>query len=141
MCFLFLKGDNDMAKNFNYRKFYKEYYGIDFGSEYVIHHIDFNQQNNNINNLILLPQTLHSRYHFILSSLGAKNGIIKDFNFQMDGQMHEPITEYQEKMLINLLGVIEELKKWQIYKCDLDYEIYVNKTFNDDSMTDCAIYN
>lgn len=37
-----------MAKNFNYRKYYKEYYGIDFGSEYDIHHIDFDRSNNDI---------------------------------------------------------------------------------------------
>lgn len=128
-----------MAKNFDYRKYYKEYYGIEFGSDYVIHHIDFNQQNNNIYNLILLPKKLHRRYHFILTALGAKNGIINDFSLQMDGQMYEPISEYQKKMLMNFLDVMEELKKWQIYKCNLDHEIYMNRTLNDGKTTDRAI--
>lgn len=56
-----------MAKSFNYRKYYKDYYGIDFDSNYVIHHIDFDRSNNDINNLILLPSKLHSRYHFLLT--------------------------------------------------------------------------
>lgn len=129
-----------MAKNIDYRKYYKEYYGIDFGSDYVVHHIDFNQQNNNIYNLILLPKKLHRRYHFILTALGAQNGIINGFSLQMDGQMYEPISEYQKKMLINFLDVVKELKKWQIYKCNLDHEIYMDRTLNDDEITDCTNY-
>ena len=47
----------------NYREIYKKHFGIDFGSEYAIHHIDGNRTNNNIDNLILLPLELHSKYH------------------------------------------------------------------------------
>lgn len=116
-----------MAKNFNYRKYYKEYYGIDFDNEYSIHHIDFNRDNNSIENLILLPKRLHRRYHFILTALGAENGIIKNFNLQMDAQMNKPITDYQRKMLINFLNVTEELKKWQEYKNNLDHQVYTER--------------
>lgn len=116
-----------MAKGFNYRKYYKEYYGIDFGSEYSVHHIDFNKENNNINNLILLPAKLHRKYHFILTALGAEDGIIKNFNLQMDGQMNEPLTEYQRKMLINFLDLMNDLKQWQEYKNNLDYRIWKNR--------------
>lgn len=116
-----------MSKNFDYRKFYKEYYGIDFGSEYSIHHIDFNRDNNSIHNLILLPKRLHRRYHFVLNALGAEGGIIKNFNLQMDGQMNEPLTDYQRKMLINFLNIAEELKEWQKYKNILDYKVYMEE--------------
>lgn len=57
-----------MKKSENYRQIYKDYYGIDFGNEYAIHHIDHNHANNDIRNLILLPKSVHSRYHFIMNN-------------------------------------------------------------------------
>jgi hypothetical protein len=53
----------DINKLKNYREKYKRHYNIDFGSEYVVHHIDENRQNNDISNLLLLPRDLHSKYH------------------------------------------------------------------------------
>ena len=46
-----------------YRKFYAAYFGISIPREYDIHHIDFNRENNEISNLILLPRALHQRLH------------------------------------------------------------------------------
>ena len=46
-----------------YRKFYADYYGITWDTkEMEVHHIDFNRENNDIDNLILLPKKEH---HFI----------------------------------------------------------------------------
>lgn len=47
----------------DYRKKYKDYFKIQFGKEYDIHHIDFNHKNNDIENLLLLPRDLHQRLH------------------------------------------------------------------------------
>lgn len=47
----------------NYREKYKRYYGIEFGKEFAIHHIDGDRGNNDIKNLLLLPADLHSKYH------------------------------------------------------------------------------
>ena len=47
----------------DYRRFYKQRYGIEFGSDYDIHHIDMNHENNDITNLILLPKVLHQKLH------------------------------------------------------------------------------
>ena len=47
----------------DYRKFYKERYKIEFGSDYDIHHIDLNHENNSIDNLILIPKELHKELH------------------------------------------------------------------------------
>lgn len=49
----------------DYRKLYKSYYKIEFGSEFEIHHIDGNHSNNEIRNLLLLPQKLHDQLHWI----------------------------------------------------------------------------
>lgn len=52
----------------DYRTKYKKYYGINFNSKkYVIHHLDLNHKNNDIENLLLLPSELHGRYHYYLS--------------------------------------------------------------------------
>lgn len=53
----------DINKLKNYREKYKRHYNIDFGSDFVVHHIDENRQNNDIENLLLLPRELHSKYH------------------------------------------------------------------------------
>ena len=47
----------------DYRRKYKTYFKIQFGKEYDIHHIDFNHENNDIDNLLLLPKDLHQRLH------------------------------------------------------------------------------
>lgn len=47
----------------DYRRYYKQRYGIEFGSDYEIHHIDMNRSNNDIKNLILLPKELHHKIH------------------------------------------------------------------------------
>ena len=41
----------DIEKLKDYRKKYKRYFGIDFGKEYAIHHIDGDHSNNDINNI------------------------------------------------------------------------------------------
>lgn len=52
-----------------YRELFKQYYKIDFDSNWEIHHIDLNHQNDNINNLMLLPSKLHKEYHNIIWEL------------------------------------------------------------------------
>lgn len=49
---------------FNYRKFYFEQVGKTYDSSYAIHHINFNRDDNRIDNLVALPRRLHSKYHF-----------------------------------------------------------------------------
>ena len=55
----------------NYRKLYKEHYCIEFGPEYAIHHIDGDRENNDISNLILLPESLHKRWHNAQGAIAA----------------------------------------------------------------------
>ena len=48
----------------DYRKLYADYYGISWDpAKFEVHHIDGNRQNNDIDNLILLPKELHQRLH------------------------------------------------------------------------------
>ena len=56
-------------KHVDYRQLYKDYYGIDFDSDMVVHHIDFDRSNNSIDNLILLPNKVHAKYHYAIQML------------------------------------------------------------------------
>ena len=57
----------------DYRRLYENHYGITIPPEYDIHHIDFNHENNDINNLILLPKSLHQRIHNSFLNNGGTN--------------------------------------------------------------------
>lgn len=50
-------------KKSNYRKKYLEYFGLEDDKNFQIHHLDFNNENNDINNLVLIPKELHQDLH------------------------------------------------------------------------------
>jgi len=106
----------DINKLKNYRLKYKRYYGIEFSSDYSIHHIDLNHNNNDINNLLLLPKELHNRYHFYLSML--TNFKIEEL-FKITSNIICNNT-YYTNILEDFIPVIKECKKWCDYKMYLD---------------------
>ena len=103
------KAGNVMA-NFDYRQYYKEFFGIDFDKEYAIHHIDFDRGNNDISNLLLLPIKLHSKYHFLVNNCGGYDGKI-NFDFKINPQCGH-IHTYDYKMMIHLCETMIEIDKW-----------------------------
>ena len=89
-------------KHVNYRQLYKVYFGIDFGPEMAVHHIDFNRDNNDINNLLLMPRALHAKYHMHISQLGgAGNGMINP-DMRANGNIYRDIA---------VKGIAEALEK------------------------------
>lgn len=94
-----------------YRSLYKKYYGIEFGKDFDVHHIDFNRENNNIDNLILLPKELHSKYHFCVNAV--KQGIDYKINWQYSGA-------FMVDTLRNFCDVMEEIDEWKLYKNQLE---------------------
>lgn len=101
-----------MAKSFNYRKYYKDYYGIDFGKEFDIHHIDINRENNEINNLILLPKRLHLKYHYSLSGLYRVS--------ENDGLMKIYLIPYAFDDIEEYLEIAHQMESWANFKHTLD---------------------
>lgn len=103
----------DVSELKNYREKYKRYYGIDFDTNYVIHHIDENRRNNNIDNLLLLPMYLHSKYHAYKDALN---------NYTMDGLCLDltysgsKLRGYQLSQLDELREVLNEVQEWIEYK-------------------------
>ena len=97
----------------NYREKYKRYYGIEFGTEYVVHHIDENRGNNSIDNLLLLPKELHSKYHtykcmYLLSlSQAVDTSLCLDLSYT-----GSRIRDWQLDDLDRLRAVLKECRVW-----------------------------
>ena len=97
-----------------------EYYGInDPGEEYDVHHIDFNRENNDIRNLILLPKKLHHQYHMCVQCLGGGGGkpIALDAKIGSYG-MTSPVVL---SSLRRFSDIADEIKKWSDWKERLDF--------------------
>ena len=47
----------------NYRKKYQKHHNLELDSNTDVHHIDWNRKNNDIDNLIAIPKSLHVRIH------------------------------------------------------------------------------
>ena len=108
----------DINKLKNYRLKYKRYYNIDFSSDFSIHHIDLNHNDNDIDNLLLLPKKLHNKYHFYITALSNMQ-----FPILIKGNQCNP-NNYHLPFLRDFIEVIEECNKWYDYKMYLDGMIY-----------------
>ena len=56
----------------NYRKFYEKEHTMKIPKDWDIHHIDFDHNNNDINNLIAIPKYIHVFLHKELGYCGRK---------------------------------------------------------------------
>lgn len=103
----------------NYRIYYKEYFGIDFNSNYCVHHLDSNRENNDISNLLLLPKDVHHRFHFT-------SRVFKDAVRIIDPSLKNigPFCScYEVEMFEIYLNSIIEIQKWIGYKTT-DYRLH-----------------
>lgn len=113
----------------NYREYYKQYYNIDFSDDYDIHHIDLDRNNNSIENLLLIPKSLHLKYHNAIKPVS----FICDKNIQLDKSIwvnfNAKITTnaiqdcYQLEVLETLIPILWECNVWGDYKAYLDGKI------------------
>ena len=120
--------END-DRNKNYRQKYKNYYGINFDNNFVVHHLDGNRENNNINNLLLLPKRLHNSYHFhkdIITSIPIPTQICGN-------SLHNQI--YYLNALNKFLNIIEQCNEWYDFKMYLEGEFpYIPTNINIDNI-------
>lgn len=100
----------------DYRKKYKKHFNIEFGKEYAIHHIDFDRGNNDINNLLLLPRGLHTKYHASLTTCAGKDHKISGYIGDL-----EP---HQITAIKTLAEALKEIKKWEKWK-KYNYDEYI----------------
>ncbi len=109
-----------MSERFDYRKYYKDYYDIDFdGKEFEVHHIDFDRENNDIRNLILLPKGLHERYHDLLPYVQS---LVDDKSLKTIIDINNGQTLYYDKMK-EFCEVMIEINDWKSKKAMDDLKI------------------
>lgn len=106
----------------NYRKKFKEYYNIELSSEYDIHHINLNHNDDDISNLMILPKKLHQEYHNALADYSMfENGFITVILGFTDGA--GTYNDNAIKTIKKFYEVYLECQKWKDYKKFLDGEI------------------
>ena len=91
----------------DYRRIYKEYYGIEFDNALEIHHIDLDRTNNALDNLLLLTRELHREYHELLKACAGGGSTCIDVT---------ALCLYRIQALEKLLPVLEEMHKWRRLK-------------------------
>lgn len=110
-------------KVIQYRKSFKNYYGIEFSNAYDIHHIDLNRENNSMKNLMILPKKLHQQYHYYLNATLhlRKDGKATERTIDFKIQNHMmTVNSYEMTFINSLMGVLTECSKWMDFKSYLD---------------------
>lgn len=97
----------------SYRKKYKDYFNIQFGNEYDVHHIDFNHYNDSIDNLLLIPKELHQRLHKAKTNYGAfvdnQKNVFSDIKNQVS-------CNILSKAMREIADIYSELERWVYMK-------------------------
>lgn len=102
----------------DYRQLYKDHYGIEFGPEMAVHHIDFNRDNNSIDNLLLLPNKLHAKYHVAYQMLTGINGVLSINNEIRLADINAPL--HYSQWLRVMADALDETFPWIRMKFDFD---------------------
>ena len=96
-------------KESNCKKIYADYFKIQVKEGYHIHHIDFNPENNDIENLLLLPDDLHRRLHKVKKEYGAliegQTNLLSDINCPLKCSIMSLAT-------YEIFRIYEEISKW-----------------------------
>ena len=103
----------------NYRKKYEDYCNIKIPNGYEIHHIDFNRENNDIMNLVLLPKELHNEYHTKLQryrSLNYEINIELKSSIENGLLINNYIKNFDLKIIEEFIDVWYECMKYINYR-------------------------
>lgn len=98
----------------NYRKIISKHYHVDLTSEYDVHHIDGNRENNCIENLMVLPSTLHKRYHFLKGIVASKQFPVEVYSSFANSEI------YYLEAARRFIETLEQCNQWYDYKLYLD---------------------
>lgn len=105
----------------DYRKLYKEHFGIDFPAHLQVHHINGNREDNSIENLLLLPKELHNKIHYCNGIMDSIDWSVRDvakraYNLgcKYGGQSYDLIAIAEFTM------TLREVVAWGLMK-QLDY--------------------
>lgn len=112
--------EKEISKIKDYRREFKKYYNLELSEEYDVYHIDLNHENNDMNNLMILPKILHIKYHSLLNDLRISKPIK---TITLDLKIHGNqinLNSYNLQIIKDLISVLDECAKWYDYKLYLD---------------------
>lgn len=111
----------------DYRAKFKRYYDIEFGSDYDIHHIDLNHNNDDIDNLMVVPKNIHKKYHeylYGIEFMSEGNGLERVFRFNARPTGNGSAFNYfAYENLSKFMGIMQGMNDWYDYKLYLDGHI------------------
>ena len=111
----------------DYRLKYKRYYDIDFDKDYAIHHIDMDRNNNDIDNLLLLPRGLHNKLHLCFDGVGFS----KEEPFTIDKLIK--MEKYNITSFRHLGDTLVEVERWVRWKY-YNYDAYIGSIIFGDNI-------
>jgi hypothetical protein len=60
-----------------YKQYYSKHFFVDIDNDkFHVHHIDFDRENNDMGNLLVLPAALHRRYHAVLAEIDKNEAYV-----------------------------------------------------------------
>ena len=104
-----------------YKAYYKNHFMVDIDSDkFVVHHIDFNRENNDMDNLLVLPAALHKKYHAALEEID-RNEVYVPYAIVTN---HLNSESFNYGLLRDYMEVYAECMKWmeRKEKADLAFE-------------------
>ena len=79
--------------------------------DFVVHHVNHNREDNNINNLLLLPRKLHAKYHFLLRHVQTSRYSLTSKSINPESVNTDMVFELVEvrKDIIDIFNLQNEL--------------------------------
>jgi len=131
-----------VSNNINLEEFIFDIKNYGFGKCNVIHHKDFNRFNNSPNNLVVMDDLDHFKYHGTFSKVGSdaykeKYNTDNEFKLNTDERLLKGRNTYHNKLKNNL-----DFKKGVILKQSISAKNYINNLNNyDRNERDIRSYN
>jgi len=115
----------------NYRKLYEKHHNLKIPKDWEIHHIDANRQNNEPENLIMLPKQLHRALHNYIGLLPRKElMIIRRWYMKKKSKLSNLYLGHklkQEVKKLNLPSKLIDKNKKYVKNKDRIYDNYLVK--------------
>ncbi len=102
----------------DYRKYYAQYYNIQWDSSlFDVHHIDRNRDNNDIRNLVLLPKKLHKELHQVYNEFDRMLAFEKDPFLDAAKEFLNPFGGYIVSSTISsYMHILNKCSEWGLRK-------------------------
>lgn len=104
----------------DYRKKYADAYGITWDhKKFEVHHIDLNRNNNDLDNLVLLPVKLHRKLHATISSFrlfGSGKTLDEAVIDYMAATMNDCNEWFIGVALQEVMEVVQKCRRYGLWK-------------------------